>query len=153
MLAKLKAIQDGIIIAGDGRHDSTGHTLSEWIKPCERHLHWSATSTFNGSGRVILAKFKGFLNHVINNHSGFRTLVYETLCEALSNKALVRGIKQASPHAQTSCLECFHSVLNHFAPKMIVYSYVGMYKWHILAAVHFNFNLHREVKSREKDGV
>lgn len=57
------------------------------------------------------------------------TLVYEKLCEALSNKALVRGIKQASPHAQTSCLECFHSVLNHFAPKMIVYSYVGMYKW------------------------
>ena len=40
-------------------------------KQCERHLHWSATSTFNGSGRVILAKFKGFLNHVINNHSGF----------------------------------------------------------------------------------
>ena len=57
------------------------------------------------------------------------TLVYEKLCEALSNKALVRGIKQASPHAQTSCLESFHSVLNHFAPKMIAYSYVGMYKW------------------------
>ena len=45
--------------------------LSEWIKPCERHLHWSATSTFSGNGRVILAKFKGFLNHVINKHSGF----------------------------------------------------------------------------------
>ena len=26
MLAKLKAIHDGIIIAGDGRHDSTGHS-------------------------------------------------------------------------------------------------------------------------------
>ena len=26
MLAKLKAIQDGIIIAGDGRHDSMGHS-------------------------------------------------------------------------------------------------------------------------------
>ena len=26
MLAKLKTIQDGIIIAGDGRHDSTGHS-------------------------------------------------------------------------------------------------------------------------------
>lgn len=63
------------------------------------------------------------------------TLVYEKLCEALSNKALVRGIKQASPHAQTSCLEGFHSVLNHFAPKMIAYSYVGMYcryKWFIV---------------------
>ena len=27
MLAKLKAIQDGIIIAGDGRHDSMGHSV------------------------------------------------------------------------------------------------------------------------------
>ncbi|XP_073249850.1 uncharacterized protein [Porites lutea] len=173
VLVKLKAIQDGIIIAGDGRHDSMGHSakfgaytifcctvpmiihfslvqrneagnstgmefmafqhcmdfllaygllittfisdrhstiashmknvltnivhyfdiwhlkkkirkvlskiaklkdceaLSEWIKPCERHLHWSATSTFSGNGRVILAKFKGFLYHVINKHSGF----------------------------------------------------------------------------------
>ncbi|CAH3177092.1 unnamed protein product [Porites evermanni] len=136
--------------------------LPEWVKPCERHLHWSATSTFRGNGRVILVTFKGFLNHVINKHSGFSdplfnkcangnveprkwlrsgmTLVYEKLCEALSNKALVRGIKQASPHSQTSCLEGFHSVLNHFAPKMIAYSYVGMYCRHILAAVHFNFN-------------
>ena len=52
---------------------------------------------------------------------------YERLCEALTNKALIRGIKQASPLAQTSCLEGFHSVLNHFAPKMIAYSYAGMY--------------------------
>ena len=45
--------------------------LPEWVKPCERHLHWSATSTFRGNGRVILVTFKGFLNHVINKHSGF----------------------------------------------------------------------------------
>ena len=32
--------------------------LAEWIKPCERHLYWSATSTFNGCGHVIWAKFK-----------------------------------------------------------------------------------------------
>ena len=45
----------------------------------------------------------------------------------LNNINLVKGIKQASPFAQTSCLEGFHSVLNHFAPKMIAFSYVGMY--------------------------
>jgi len=39
----------------------------------------------------------------------------------------VKGIKQASPFAQTSCLEGFHSLLNQFALKMIAYSYVGMY--------------------------
>lgn len=56
------------------------------------------------------------------------TAVYEKLHEAVTNNALVEGMKQASPLAQTSCLEGFHSVLNHFAPKMIGYSYVGMYR-------------------------
>lgn len=59
---------------------------------------------------------------------------------------------QASPSAQTDCLEGFHSVLNLFAPKLIAYSYIGMYCRHILAALHFNFNLHREDKVN-KDGT
>ena len=37
--------------------------LNEWTKPCENHLHWSATSTFSGNGLVIWAKFKSFLMH------------------------------------------------------------------------------------------
>ena len=44
--------------------------LGEWIKPCGKHLHWSATSTFSGNGRVIWAKFKSFLSHVVNKHAG-----------------------------------------------------------------------------------
>ena len=43
--------------------------LADWIKPCERHLHWSATSTFSGNGKVIWAKFKSFLSHVTNKHT------------------------------------------------------------------------------------
>ena len=43
--------------------------LAEWIKPCENHLYWSASSTFNGKGSVIWAKFKTFLSHIINKHS------------------------------------------------------------------------------------
>ena len=39
----------------------------------------------------------------------------------------MNGIKQASPKEQTSCLEGFHSALNQFAPKMVAYSYVGMF--------------------------
>ena len=54
-------------------------------------------------------------------------MAYEKLHSVLTNVNLMKGIKQASPLAQTSCLEGFHSVLNHFAPKMIAYSYVGMY--------------------------
>ena len=43
--------------------------LQPWVKPCERHLYWSATSTQDGNGKVIWAKFKSFLSHIINRHS------------------------------------------------------------------------------------
>lgn len=50
--------------------------LGEWIKPCEKHLHWSATSTFSGNGRVIWAKFKSFLSHVVNKHAGLDDVLF-----------------------------------------------------------------------------
>ena len=53
--------------------------------------------------------------------------VYEKVKKALSSDSLRKGIQQASPSAQTDCLEGFHSVLNQFAPKIIAYSYLGMY--------------------------
>jgi hypothetical protein len=43
--------------------------VKEWITPCERHLYWSATSTFSGTGAVIWAKFKAFLSHIRNKHT------------------------------------------------------------------------------------
>ena len=54
------------------------------------------------------------------------SVVYEKVSKALKNKRLTKGIQQASPLAQTSCLEGFHSVLNQFAPKMIAFSYIYM---------------------------
>jgi len=68
-----------------------------------------------------------FLSTYFYNFSLSGSVVYEKLCSALTNNSLVKGIKQASPFAQTSCLEGFHSLLNQFAPKMVAYSYAGMY--------------------------
>ena len=45
--------------------------LAEWIRGCENHLHWSATSTPNGNGEVIWAKFVSFLWHIVDEHEGF----------------------------------------------------------------------------------
>ena len=63
----------------------------------------------------------------LNNDSCFAdSVAYKKIVAALTNPILVKGIKQASPISQTSCVEGFHSLLNHFAPKMIAYSYIGM---------------------------
>ena len=62
-----------------------------------------------------------------NGGAFYFSLSVGSVAYALNNINLVKGIKQASPFAQTSCLEGFHSVLNHFSPKMIAFSYAGMY--------------------------
>ncbi|KAK3739297.1 hypothetical protein QZH41_019550, partial [Actinostola sp. cb2023] len=149
-------------------------SLSDWIRPCCNHFIWSATTTFSGNGNVIWSKFKSFMYHCINKHTDLPdplfnrcahddsithrkwleedTAVYDKMCAALTNPSLVKGIKQASPQAQTSCLEGFHSVLNQYSPKMIGYSYPGMLCRHIIASVHFNHNLHRDIRGNE-DGT
>ena len=53
--------------------------------------------------------------------------VYDKLKKALTSDSLKKGISQTPPCAQTDCLEGFHSVFNLFAPKLIAYSYIGMY--------------------------
>ncbi|XP_031551765.1 uncharacterized protein LOC116289030 [Actinia tenebrosa] len=144
--------------------------LNQWIKPCQNHLVWSATSTPSGNGQLIWAKFKSYLSHIVNKHKDLDetifnrcshgdipqrqwleedTPVYDKVRTALTKASLVKGIKKASPVCQTSCLEGFHSVVNQYCPKMIGYSYQGMYCRHIIAATHFNHNLQRKVKTSE----
>lgn len=50
--------------------------LTSWIRPCENHFFWSATSTLSGNGNVIYAKFKSFLSHVINKHDNLDDPLY-----------------------------------------------------------------------------
>ncbi|CAB4011359.1 uncharacterized protein LOC110233295 isoform X1, partial [Paramuricea clavata] len=128
---------------------SGNEIISEWIKPCTNHLYWSARTTQSGNGDVIWAKFSSFFSHVVNKHKNLTNLLfdkcahadeihprkwmdegsiaYEKMLAALTNKKLMNVIKKASPIGQTSCLEGFHSVLNQFSPKMIGYSYPGMF--------------------------
>ncbi|CAB3980925.1 PREDICTED: uncharacterized protein LOC107342022 [Paramuricea clavata] len=153
--------------------ESGCEAISQWIKPCTNHLFWSVTTTFSGHGLVMLAKFKSFFSHIINRHSELPdrlftkfahdsniqdrkwldedSITYIKMHAALTKRSLVPGIKKASPLEQTSCLEGFHSVLNQFSPKMLSYSYPGMFARHALAVIHFNINLKRYVK--EINGV
>ncbi|CAB3981316.1 Hypothetical predicted protein [Paramuricea clavata] len=72
---------------------------------------------------------------------------YQKLKNILTKTTLVKDIKKLSPVVQTSSLEGFHSVLNHWHPKMICFSWLGTYCRHILACLHFNENVHRETKT------
>ena len=54
------------------------------------------------------------------------TKASEKLTPLLSNTQLCNDIGRLSPLHQTSSLESYHSVINHFAPKSTAFSYLGM---------------------------
>ena len=51
---------------------------------------------------------------------------HESIVDIITNKRRIKDVRQLSPHGQTSSLEAFHSVVNHFAPKMLHFPYEGM---------------------------
>lgn len=66
------------------------------------------------------------------------TKAAELLSDLICSSALVRDMKQLSPGAQTSSLEAYHSVVTHFAPKMLSYSFQEMlcrYAFYIIRTV------------------
>lgn len=44
--------------------------IIRWIKGVRNHLYWCATSTKEGFGEMILAKWRSFKNHIANRHEG-----------------------------------------------------------------------------------
>lgn len=51
--------------------------VNEWIRSCLNHLHWSASTTANGDGNVIWAKFKTFLSHILDKHEGLNDPLFD----------------------------------------------------------------------------
>lgn len=71
--------------------------INDWIKPCTNQLHWSATTTTNGDGRVIIAKFKAFLSHILDVHEGLPDPVFDRCAHKPDTKRrawLEEGISQ-----------------------------------------------------------
>ena len=58
-------------------HKKECEIVSEWIKSMVNHLYWSATSTKDGDGELILAKWLSLVNHIHNVHSGHGELFPE----------------------------------------------------------------------------
>ncbi|XP_063073829.1 uncharacterized protein LOC134464290, partial [Engraulis encrasicolus] len=140
--------------------------LKKWIPAVRNHTYWTAaTSTTRGPERR--AKWTSLLNHVCDVHTHDDPLFpaclhpvretsdkskwlragtqafYELEKMAMKTR-LLNDIAKLSPHHQTSSLESFHSVILQFAPKSVVFPFLGMLCRLYLAALHYNENTGRD---------
>lgn len=57
--------------------------IARWKQACVRHFYWSVTSTTPKLGDVILAKFKAFLYHIINQHKDLPNQLFNKCAHGL----------------------------------------------------------------------
>ncbi|XP_070208333.1 uncharacterized protein [Littorina saxatilis] len=123
--------------------------LTSWNRSINNHLYWVAASTPNSDRQLMQEKWASLPNHIHNQHThkgkafpacihppldGQRkkkwlkegTKVSVKLLEILQSKQLLKDIGMLATGPQTAALESFHAVLNHFAPKLVAFSYDGM---------------------------
>ncbi|XP_066270376.1 uncharacterized protein [Branchiostoma lanceolatum] len=146
--------------------------IKHWIRSIKKHMYWCALSTTQGFCDLIVAKWKSIVRHVANKHDSHPdesfpkcahgridhdrkwifsgSLAHDKLCAVLLKKDRLKDVRKLPSDAQTSCLEGFHSTLNHWHPKMTHFSWLGSYCRHILAVLHFNENLKREVQTTKE---
>lgn len=138
--------------------------LKKWLRSIKNHVYWTAASSTSGPERV--AKWTSILNHVQDIHtheepvfpkclhptrtsrdkSKWLTAGTPAFCrleKVLTNKRVLKDVGKLSPHFQISLLEAFHSVILRFAPKNVVFPFLGMLCRLYLAALHFNENTDR----------
>lgn len=97
-------------------HHGEIETNKKWIK-VGKNLHYYGVPNTSPVYILQLLLFCDYLG----------TKPYQKLREVLSKPSLLKDIRKLSPVAQTSSLEGFHSVLNHWHPKMVCFSWLGTY--------------------------
>ncbi|KAL7373051.1 hypothetical protein ABVT39_009334 [Epinephelus coioides] len=138
--------------------------LRKWMRSIKNHIYWTAASSMTGPERV--AKWNSILNHVQNIHTHedpiFPNCQHELrktrdkkkwlkagtpeffkLEKVMSNKRILKAVEKISPHHQTSSVEAFHSVILRFAPKNVVFPFLGMLCRLYLAVLYYNENADR----------
>jgi len=76
--------------------------------------------------KYMRERWRGVQHRLDGWHVGKGTQRYENLTELLTKGSLLKDIKQISGQHATSSLEAFRSVYNHFAAKMVAFSYHGV---------------------------
>ena len=73
----------------------------------------------------------------------------EHLSDLLIKPRLIKDIRMLSTGPQTSSLEAYHSVVNHFAPKLLSYSYEGMKcRYYELDEIFYTYNIYHLHKDK-----
>ncbi|XP_074641225.1 uncharacterized protein LOC141898974 [Tubulanus polymorphus] len=140
--------------------------VSDWIKSIKLHLYWCALSSTPGQSNEIKEKWLSCIDHIQNVHTNCYHQPYEkkknwlipgsrpadSVKTLLTSTRTVNKIMKMSPYGQTSDLESFHSLVNHFAPKMIHFSYKGMISRVYTAILHWNENSKRPQARKWKTG-
>lgn len=139
--------------------------LRKWLQGLKNHMYWSAMTSEEGPEKV--AKWKSVVNHMQNVHTHDDplfpkcahpdrvtrdpskwltpgTMALYKVEKLLLNKRILKDVAKLSHQHQTSALESFHSVILRFAPKNVVFPFIGMLCRLYLAAMHFNENANRE---------
>ncbi|KAK7884024.1 hypothetical protein WMY93_027147 [Mugilogobius chulae] len=140
--------------------------IKKWLPAIKNHIYWVACSSTSGQEKT--AKWKSLINHIQNVHTHpdpefprcahpdrvsrdpskwFQpgTVALYKVEKLLVNKRVLGDVEKLSSDYQTSSLEAFHSVVIRFAPKSVVYPFVGMLCRLYLAGMHFNENAKRYV--------
>lgn len=78
--------------------------LNVWIHSLVNHLYWSATSTEQGDGDTIVAKWKSLANHLQNVHTHDDPLFPVCLHGPNQNKQWLKPGQSISTHYLISCL-------------------------------------------------
>jgi hypothetical protein len=124
--------------------------IAKWRRSLINHLYWCASSS-GDNGELMLAKWESVSNHMQNVHDKHENPLFprcqhsrlkgrerrkkwlkpgtkacEKVVKIITSPYLRSDVKKLSPAVQTSSVEAFHSVVNHFAPKMLSFTYEGM---------------------------
>ncbi|KAJ8356495.1 hypothetical protein SKAU_G00192890 [Synaphobranchus kaupii] len=146
--------------------------VGPWRKSVVNHLYWSgSTST---SGKEVVAKWTSVANHIQDIHIHDcelfpkclhqpligeqarqwlkpSTAACEKLTEILLAPRLMKDMEKISPGHRTSAIESFHSLVLKFAPKNVVFSFLGILCRLQLAVMHYNENSKR-LQATTKEG-
>uniref|UniRef100_A0A3Q2YVI8 Uncharacterized protein n=1 Tax=Hippocampus comes TaxID=109280 RepID=A0A3Q2YVI8_HIPCM len=131
--------------------------LKDWVQNLKCHLYWCALfSQTPEEKKQCLA----CVDHLQNMHDSClhppitreKAWLLPGIFFFLDVTMFVNDVMKMSHLGQTSGVEAFHSVVNHFVPKMYYFSYKGMKSRIILAAMHYNENAGRP-QNVTKEGI